>query len=281
MGVLHGIEHLLEEPQTVPDGQALAIAVLGDGSALDVLERQVGLAGCGHAGVVKFADVRVHQRGQDVALAGETFGQSLVLQRDDGQFERDLPFEDTVRPLRQPHGTHAAMTQFADQPVSADDRASGEFANRPQRICERWGVFRNPSNGRQERRGFDRRPLAKDFPQRGLERAVLLVQPFKPCLPFAVGQIQRLVEQPGNGRPLTEIDAHRSNTPTHGLLYCNGKQGENRTGQGRRTLSGSHQGVEKRSERSQDEARRGEKAECTQKYMSILSSRATTYWQAQ
>ncbi|MGH8751776.1 MAG: YciI family protein [Burkholderiales bacterium] len=41
------------------------------------------------------------------------------------------------------------------------------------------------------------------------------------------------------------------------------------------------QGVEKRSERRQDEARGGEEAECIEEYMSVLSPRGTKYWQAQ
>jgi len=49
---------------------------------------------------------------EDVAFAREALDQ-LVLR----QFQRNLPFERAVKPLRQPHEAHPAAAQFTDQAI--------------------------------------------------------------------------------------------------------------------------------------------------------------------
>ena len=98
----------------------MARAVGVDALAVDVFEREVGLAVLGDAGVEQAGDVRVVQRGQDLALARHAFGQPGAAPGTVGQLERHLAALQHVGALGQPHAGHAAAAELAQQAVGAD-----------------------------------------------------------------------------------------------------------------------------------------------------------------
>ena len=71
VGVLHGLQYLQHQLDSRLCVQMPLLAPAVDRLALDVFEREIGLAVVGHAGVVKASDVGVRERRTDVALARE------------------------------------------------------------------------------------------------------------------------------------------------------------------------------------------------------------------
>src|SRR5262249_15598933 len=69
--ILDRRQYLQKQPQPPLDVEALAIAILGDRQALDVLKREERLPGLGEPRVIEARDVRVRQRREDVTLLRE------------------------------------------------------------------------------------------------------------------------------------------------------------------------------------------------------------------
>ena len=97
--ILHRRQHLLEELDALADRELLSIAIERDRLASDILEREIRLAVVGEAGVVEPGDVRVGERRQDLALAGEAFDERLPRGGEDWQLERDLALEQSIGAL--------------------------------------------------------------------------------------------------------------------------------------------------------------------------------------
>ncbi len=114
------LRDLEEQPQALAHAQSVAAAVGVDALAFDEFERQVGLAVVGHAGVVQPRDVRVLQRGQDLALARHALGQARASPRAVRELECDAAALQHVGAFGQPDRGHAAFANLAQQPVRAD-----------------------------------------------------------------------------------------------------------------------------------------------------------------
>ena len=76
MGVADRGADLQEQPQAVMWRQREFVGVVGDGLALDVIQRQVGLAVAADAGVEQAGDVGMPQPRRDLPLAGDARAQA-------------------------------------------------------------------------------------------------------------------------------------------------------------------------------------------------------------
>ena len=145
--VLHRQQHLAEKAHAAFDVQCGLVAPDRERLAFDVFERQPRLPRRRDAGVVQTGDVRVVERGEDVALAGEALREAVALRAARGaeqQLDRDLAAKRAVVALRQPHFGHAALPHVADQPVRAD-----AAARRPL-VHQRLGLDRQRRQRRQK-----------------------------------------------------------------------------------------------------------------------------------
>ena len=123
----HRFGHLQQQGQTLRGPDLALAAVVVDGQSLDVLQRHVRPPLGIQPGVVQTCDVRVFERGEDLALAREALGQARRPAQV-GQFERHLALELTVGALGEPDVAHAAAADFAQQPVRPDQAARGRLA---------------------------------------------------------------------------------------------------------------------------------------------------------
>ncbi len=104
--VVHRIADLAEQPQSIVNGERAIAAVHSDRHTVHEFHDQVGLATVRETGVEQADDVRMVQRGEDLALGQESTFDVLVgnLRRDD--FDRHLLLEGAVgafRPVNDPH----------------------------------------------------------------------------------------------------------------------------------------------------------------------------------
>ena len=123
VSVLDRRQHLTKDVHAGGDAHASGVAPGGDRLALNVLERQPGLAARGHAGVVQTGDVRVMQRGEDVALALETGGEALPLlpgRMVEEKLDRYLAREGSIGALGEPDLGHAAGADRTNESIGAD-----------------------------------------------------------------------------------------------------------------------------------------------------------------
>ena len=121
--VLHCGQRLQEQSDALADTEPVAVAPGEQGFAFHELQGQVRLSLRRDAGIIKSRDVRVREPRQDVAFAGEAFGQLQMRQRAVRQLERHGALEHTVAAFGEPDRTHAAAPQFAQQAIRSDPRA--------------------------------------------------------------------------------------------------------------------------------------------------------------
>ena len=132
----HRVAHLQQQLHPRAQRQQAGAAVGVDRLALHVLQCQPGAAGFVHPGVVQPRDVRVLQRGQDVALARHALGQA-ARPGQARQLQRHQAFELPVHAARQPDTAHAAFTQLAQQPPRAHGVAERRRTRRGFGRCSR------------------------------------------------------------------------------------------------------------------------------------------------
>ena len=106
--VRHGLGHLQQQADAIAQGQGALLAVDIDGLTVDVFHGEVGAAMLIDTGVVQPRNVRMRERGQDVAFAAQPLGERAAPGHA-RQLERDLPRELSVDALGKPDGTHAAL----------------------------------------------------------------------------------------------------------------------------------------------------------------------------
>ncbi len=92
----------------------------GDRDARDQLERQVGAALGGDAGVEELRDVRVAEPGQDVALAAEALRDRAAGEMGVGELEGDAALVGAVAPRGEPDDPHAAASELTFEGVGTD-----------------------------------------------------------------------------------------------------------------------------------------------------------------
>jgi hypothetical protein len=117
MRVLHAVAGLDEELHPLPYLQSLLIAIIRDRQSRHVLHDEVRLSLRRGTGIEDLGNGRMIHDGERLAFGLEALHHRLVvhagldqLQRHRPQHRRDL--------LRQPHLTHAALAQLADEPKS-------------------------------------------------------------------------------------------------------------------------------------------------------------------
>ena len=120
----HGVADLHEQRQALAQRRRPHCAPSVQGLSVHPFQRQVGLAGGRDAGVVQARNVRVFQRGQDLALARQALGQAGAAPGAVRQLQGHLPALQLVGALGQPDAGHAPFAQAAQQPVGAHHGAS-------------------------------------------------------------------------------------------------------------------------------------------------------------
>ena len=115
----HRARDLRDQRRARADVELVLAAVDIDGLALDVLEREIRPAVLRDARVVQACDVRMLERGEDLALLRSALGQ-LRQRPPVRQLQGDLPPQDAVSALGQPDRAHAAFADGAQQPIRAD-----------------------------------------------------------------------------------------------------------------------------------------------------------------
>ena len=123
VGVVDRLAHLDHQAQPLLQREAAGGAPVGDRSAVDVLEDEVGLAALAAAAVEEARDAGMHEAGEDPALAQEPGQDRLRSQLGPHQLERDAAVELAVGPLGEPDLGHAAAAEEREQPVVADPLA--------------------------------------------------------------------------------------------------------------------------------------------------------------
>ena len=105
--------------------EAIAVAKIGDGDALDQLHDEIGAGGDGRAGIEYPGDVLVIHDRQRLPFGLETVDYLLRVHPGLDDLERDLtPHRPAL--LRQEDGAHAPLADFADELIRTDQR-SGAF----------------------------------------------------------------------------------------------------------------------------------------------------------
>lgn len=148
----------------------------------------------------------MHQRRQDVALAHQPLrerarGQALV-----GQLERDLAFEQPVGAFGQPHAAHATAAQFTQKSIGSHHAfALGDCRRR------RFRGYTHPGQRVQEVLCLDMRVVVEQQLQRVPVRALTFGKFVEPRPTLLLGQVERLVEQRRDRRPMLDVNLHRRN----------------------------------------------------------------------
>ena len=204
--VRDGLHDLEEQAHASTHVQPFLLAVRADGPAGDVFQRQIGPAFRRHARIVEPRDVRVFERGQDVALtshARDEVGPPGAIR----QLQGDLALQQAVGALGQPDGAHAACADGPEQPVGADDRAGGlDVRHRVEQLSvgvvgagggwpAQWG------KRFEEGRGLNGRSEAEKRAGSRLEPFLVRAEPGEPALDIVGRKVKRLVEQPVELRP--------------------------------------------------------------------------------
>jgi hypothetical protein len=116
------------------------LAPVGDRLAVDVFQREVGLAVLGRAGIEQARDVGVLQPREDLAFAGEAQAQVRVGEAGAQQLQCDAALVQAVVAAGHPHLAHAAFAEQALEPVRADARAGARAGRGQQRFAEEVAV---------------------------------------------------------------------------------------------------------------------------------------------
>ena len=111
---------LQKELQACRYGETSFPAVIVDAFAFHVLQRQVWLAVGVRSRIQQARDIRMMERIQNVALAGEPLAEQSVSPSSPRQFESHGPGQQAVGTLGNPDFGHAALADFFHQAPSAD-----------------------------------------------------------------------------------------------------------------------------------------------------------------
>jgi hypothetical protein len=109
-----------EQPQTIPGGQFLGVAVQIDRPAIDIVHDEVGRALLGRATIQELGDVGVVQVGQDLPLGAKAAENGLRIHAALDQLDRHLLLVLIIGAHRQIDGSHAAAADLACHLVRAD-----------------------------------------------------------------------------------------------------------------------------------------------------------------
>ena len=109
-----------EQAQTIANRQLRIRDVLIDRTTIDVLQREIRLPAAGHARVVESGDIRMVERGQNLALGDEPVRERGVPPRAVGELQRDRTVHHHVGAMRQPDGPHSTPRDPPDHPVRTD-----------------------------------------------------------------------------------------------------------------------------------------------------------------
>ena len=190
MGILHGAEDLLEEGEAAPHAQAVGLAIVRQRHPLDVFHGEIGLTQRGDPRVIEPGDIGMDQTGEEVAFLGKACGILRAMQPDVRELQRDRAFHQTIGPLGQPHGTHAAPSQRLAECIGPDVHTP------PQRLdgfgSERLHA-RERGQGAEEIVGCGRPLLGQQGTECGLEMHKRLGETLQPLVARGFRQIQRLV----------------------------------------------------------------------------------------
>ena len=110
MRVLYSVADLCEQSETLLDVQSLAIAVLSDRDAGNVLHDEVRPAIIGHTRIEDLGHARVIHHGQGLALSFEAGDDLLRIHAELDHLQRDTP-ADGLGLLGEIHDGEAALTQ--------------------------------------------------------------------------------------------------------------------------------------------------------------------------
>ena len=208
--ILHRFEHLLEQSDAFAHAESMRAAMLDQRVPLHIGQRDVGLARSRHARVVQARDMRMRQRGQDVALARQPLGECARGQAGVRQLERHLALEQAISSLGQPHAAHAAAADLAQQPIGADHALAVVG-------CNGFGLVAavraqtNLGQRVQEVPRLHMRVVSQQQLQRAPVRALAFGQVLEPCAALRLRQVHDLVEQRRNHRPVLRVKFHRLN----------------------------------------------------------------------
>jgi hypothetical protein len=197
--VLHRLHHLQEQLDPLARRQPALVGPLQQVAPRHVLQSEVGPAVAGDAGIVEVRDVRMLERGQDVALDRETLRQVLAPGQLRRRLQRDVALEGPVGALCQPHFGHAAGAKAARQLVRADALTLLQVADcaQPLDVELRQRRQRIAGAGRQR------------APQRRREVGMLGRQRLQPLCALRLVGVDHFVEQPAQARQLQGRQLHR------------------------------------------------------------------------
>ncbi len=125
VGMLNAFAYVHEQLQSLFNAQFLAIAVLRDGQAVDVLHREVGPTLVGGSCIVHLGDVGMVQQSQRLALCLETRDYLFGVHAGFDYLHRHAP-ANGVFLLSQIYDTHAPFIKNAQDLVSLHPRHSGQ-----------------------------------------------------------------------------------------------------------------------------------------------------------
>jgi hypothetical protein len=123
VGVLDSGAHAAEQPEAVDGRERVAVAVLVDPQALDVVEREPGHAIGGRPAVEETRDVRMIEAREDLPLVSEPVQDRLAVAPLLHQFDGRALAHFLARANRQVHGAHPTAPDLAHDPVRPDARA--------------------------------------------------------------------------------------------------------------------------------------------------------------
>lgn len=185
----------------------MRLTITVDWLALDILEHQERQPLVGHSAVIETGDVRMAQRGQNLALGAEAFDIDVRVEPRAQEFERDVLLELPVGALREENASHAAATNLPHDPVVADPATDVPVA------VDSFMAFHDESRGQcagwcfqKMLRGRYAAEVLRDFSPKFYIRATARLEDRIPLLRLAR---QRLVQDFFNLSPSFGIEERR------------------------------------------------------------------------
>ena len=136
---------LQKKPEPLRNCEPVGVGVLVDRLSFYVLHDEVRPTVIRHAAVHQSCDVRVVERGENLALGTEPLEHEIGVHAALDELDRDLLLILAVSPLGEIHGPHAAPADLTLHAVGSQ----------PPACSRRSDVFLQPCAGTRERRGFD------------------------------------------------------------------------------------------------------------------------------
>ena len=124
MRVVHRRADGAEQPQPLADGQPVAVAMLIDGSAFDVLHHQVWQSLLGAAAVQELHDIGVIERRQRLPLVAETTQDFLAVEAGPHNLDGDALAVLVVSPQGGVDDCHAAMPDLVEYSIRTEPSPS-------------------------------------------------------------------------------------------------------------------------------------------------------------